>query len=130
MNTILAQLKVKHNKTVDVEIPTDEEIERIAMRIHKSGKPCLETILGWDVFYKPRKPYSCSTVSVDIFTGKKGLQSAPKKMVSPAKFTFGYNAPWKVVLLWDDGDDKPPKWFRYGEDKLILSPKQEPGKLF
>jgi len=130
MNTIHAQLKVKNGKTVAVEIPADEEIERIAMRMHKSGKPCLETILGWNVFYRPRNPYSCSTVSVDPFTGKRGPQSAPKKMVLPAEFTFGYKAPWKIVLSWDDGDDKPPKWFRYGEERLIREPKQETGQLF
>ena len=130
MNTIHAQLKVKHNKTVAVEIPTDEEIERIAMRMHKSGKPCLEAILGWDVFYKPRKQYSYTTVSVDAFTGKQGTPSAPRKSAVPAEFTFGYKAPWRVVLSWEDGDDKPPTKFTYGEDKLILSPKQESGKLF
>jgi hypothetical protein len=119
MNTILAQLKVKRGKTVAVEIPADEEIERIAMRMHKSGKPCLETILGWDVFYKPRKPYSCSTVSVDPFTGKRGPQSAPSKSAVHAEFTFGYDAPWKIVLSWEAGDNRPPTWFHY-EDKMIV----------
>jgi hypothetical protein len=130
MNTIHAQLKVKRGKTVAVEIPTDEEIERIAMRMHKSDKPLPETILGWDVIYKSRKPISFSTVSVNPFTGKRGPQTASSKLAVPSEFTFGYDAPWKVVLSWKDGDDKPPKWFRYGEDKLILSPKQETGKLF
>jgi hypothetical protein len=130
MNTIHAQLKVKRGRTVAVEIPTDEEIERIAMRMHKSGQPYLETILGWEVFYKPLKPNSFSTVSVDAFKDKQGTTSAPRKFASPAEFTFGYKAPWRVVLSWKDGDDKPPTKFTYGEDKLILSPKQEPGKLF
>ena len=121
MDTILAQLKVKHNKTVDVEIPTDEEIKRIAMRMHKSGKPCLETILGWKVSYRPMERYSYTTVSVDPFTGKRGPQSAPSKSAVPAEFTFGYEAPWKIVLSWKAGDDRPPTWFRY-EDKLIREP--------
>jgi hypothetical protein len=123
MNIIPAQLKVERNKTVDVEIPTDEEIESVAMRMHKSGKSCRETILGWNVIYIPRKPNSYSTVRRDIFTGKEGAQSASKEFVSPAEFTFGYNAPWKVVLSWKDGDDKPPTKFTYGEDKLIREPK-------
>jgi hypothetical protein len=130
MNTIHAQLKVKRGKTVAVEIPTDEEIERIAMRMHKSGKPCLETILGLEVFYKPLKPNSFSTVSVDAFKDKKGTPSTPSKFDEPSEFTFGYNALWKVVLLWKDGDDKPPTKFLYGEDKLIREPKQKTGQLF
>ena len=79
MDTIHAQLKVKRGNTVAVEIPTDAEIERIAMRMHKSGKPGLETILAWKVFYRPKKKSSYSTVSVDPFTGKRGEESAPGK---------------------------------------------------
>jgi hypothetical protein len=127
MNTILAKLKVKHNKTVDVEIPTDEEIKRIAMRMHKSGKPCLETILGWKVFYRPRGQFSYTTISMDPFEDKQGTPSTPRKFDEPSEFTFGYKAPWKVVLLWKDGDDKPPTKFLYGEDKLIREPKQKTG---
>jgi hypothetical protein len=118
MITIHAKLKVKHGKTVAVEIPADEEIERIALRMHKSGKPCLETILGWKVFYRPRQQFSYSTVSVDPFTGERGPQSAQSKSDMPAEFTFGYDAQWKIVLSWNAGDDRPPTWFRY-EDKLI-----------
>lgn len=129
MNTIHAQLKVKRGKTVAVEIPADEEIERIAMRMHKSNKPCLETILGWKVLYRPRGQSSYSTVSVDPFTGKRGPRSALSKSAVPAEFTFAYNAPWKIVLSWEAGDNRPPTWFRC-EDKLIREPKQETGQLF
>jgi hypothetical protein len=118
MKTIHAQLKVKRGKTVAVEIPTDEEIERIAMRMHAAGKPCLETILDCKVFYRPRQEQSYTTTKVDPFTGERGKPSAPSKSVSPAEFTFGYDGPWKIVLAWQAGDDKPPKWFRY-EEKLI-----------
>jgi hypothetical protein len=75
MDTIHAQLKAKRGKTVAVEIPTDEEIERIAMRMHAAGKPCLETILGCKVFYRPRQAQSYTTVSVDPFTGKRGFET-------------------------------------------------------
>lgn len=128
MNTIHAQLKAKRGGTIAVEIPTDDEIERIAMRMHTSGKPCLETILGWKAFYRPKQDYSVSTVKVDPFTGKRGEKTARGKGVSPAEFTFGYDAPWKIVLSWDADDDKPPVWTRY-EDELIRAPKQETGRL-
>ena len=118
MNTIRAQLKVKRGKTVSIEIPTDEEIERIAMRMHSAGEHRLEIILGCKVFYRARMEQSYTTTKVDPFTGKRGKRSPPRKSVSPAEFTFGYNGPWKIVLSWQAGDDKPPTWFRY-EDKLI-----------
>jgi len=118
MKTIHAQLTIKRAKTVGVEIPTDEEIERIAMRMHAARKPCLETILGYKVFYRPRQEESYTAVSVDPFTGKRGKQSAPHKSAAPAELTFGYDGPWKIVLSWKAGDDKPPTWLRY-EDKLV-----------
>jgi hypothetical protein len=118
MKTIDAQLKVKRGKTIAIEIPTDEEIERIAMRMHAAGKPCLETILGCKVFYRPRLAQSYTMTKVDPFTGERGKPSPPRKSMSPAEFTFGYDGPWKIVLSWQTGDDKPPTWFRY-EDKLI-----------
>jgi hypothetical protein len=123
MNTVHAQLKIKRGKIADVEIPTDEEIEIIAMRMHKSGKPCLETILGWNVFYRPRENNSYTTTGFNVFTGERGEKSAKSKSVIPAEFTFGKNDPWSIVLRWGEGDDKPPAWFRY-EDKLVRPPKQ------
>jgi len=122
MNTIHAQLKIKRGIVVDVEIPTDEEIERIAMRMHKGGKPCLENILGWKVFYRPRLENAYSLTSVNPFTGEQGEKTAPTKTLGPAEFTFGYKAPWSIVLSWKAGDEKQPEWFRY-DDKLIQSPK-------
>jgi len=118
MNTIHAKLRVRRGKIVDVEIPTDEEIEIIAMRMHKSGKECLETVLGWNVMYRPRETFSHSTTPFNPFTGEQGEKSVLKNFATPAEFTFGKNDPWSIVLRWSEGDDKPPKWFRY-EDKLI-----------
>src|SRR5437867_524137 len=94
-------------------LPTDKEIESIAMRMHSAGKPCLETILGFKVFYRPRKPLSWSTTEVNPFTGERGPQSEQYHSVAPAEFTFGYQAPQKIVIAWQAGDDQPPQWFRY-----------------
>ena len=129
MNTVQAQLKANRGNTVAVEIPTDEEIERIAVSMHAAGKPCLETILGCKVFYRPRQTQPYTTVIVDPFTGKRGEESAPSRSEIPAEFTFGYEGPWKIVLSWETGDDRPPTWFRY-EDQLIRTPKQTTGELF
>lgn len=118
MKTTHAQLNVKPGKTVAVEIPTDEEIERIAMRMHAAGKPCLETILGYKVFYRPCSELSPTMTKVDPFTHERGQPSAQSKSASPAEFTFNYQGEWHIVLSWQAGNDKPPKWFRY-EDKLI-----------
>jgi hypothetical protein len=128
LKTIHAQLKIKRGKTAAVEIPRDEEIERIAMRMHAAGQPCLETILGCKVFYRPRMKQSYTMTKVDPFTGERGKPPAPRKSVFPAEFTFGYDGPWKIVLSWRAGDDKPPTWFRY-EDKLIRELEQTTGQL-
>ena len=100
MNTVQAQLKIKRGKIVDVEIPTDEEIERIAMRMHGDGKPCLETILGWNIMYRPRENFSHSVTRFNPFTNEQGKKSALKNFATPAEFTFGYDAPWSIVLRW------------------------------
>jgi hypothetical protein len=118
MNTVHAQLKIKRGKTVAVEMPTEKEIERIAVRMHKGGKPCFEIILGCKVVYRPRGEFLYSTVNIGPFTGKRGHQSPSSKSAAPAEFTFGYGGPRRVVLSWNAGDDKPPQWFRY-EDNLI-----------
>lgn len=128
MDTIYAQLKAKRGKTVAIEIPTDEEIERIAMHMHAAGKPCLETILGCKVSYYPRRAQSYTTASVDPFTRERSEESAARRLEIPAEFTFGRGGPWKIVLSWKAGDDKPPTWFRY-EDQLIRTPKETTGEL-
>ncbi len=127
MDVIQAQLRAKRGGTIAVEIPTDEEIERIAMRVHAPGKPCLEEILGWKVLYRPRAALKYSTASVSPFTEEHGDTQDHESQV-PAEFTFGYGADWRVVLMWRDGDDATPIWFRY-EDRLIRAPKQETGQL-
>src|ERR1700677_3832270 len=116
MKTTHAQLKIKRGKTIITEIPTDEEIERIAVRMHKTGKPCLETILGCKVFYRPRMQGTMTITNIDPFTGEKGTPSEPYKTSTWAEFTFGYEGPWQIVLLWQAGDDKPPERDR-DEDK-------------
>jgi hypothetical protein len=100
----------------------DEEILKIALNIHKIGKPCLETVLGWKVFYKPRQRAAYTTTNVNCITGEKGSESDPKEIIMPAEFTFGYDAPWKIVFSWKNGDDNPPSKYTYGEDKLVRVP--------
>ena len=93
------------------------------MRMHGDGKPCLETILGWNVMYRPREIFSHSVTHFNPFTNEQGEKSALKNFATPAEFAFGYDAPWSIVLRWSEGDDKPPAWFRY-EDKLVRPAKQ------
>lgn len=128
MDVIQAQLRTKRGGTIAVEIPTDEEMERIAMRMHAARKACIEEVLGWKVLYRPRGDLKYSTTSLHPFTGQQGDTHDHKSNV-PAEFTFGYDADWKIVLMWRDGDDAPPVWFRY-EDRLIRAPKRDTGQLF
>ncbi len=125
MKTIKAKLKIKRGGATTIEIPADEEIERIAREWHREGKPCLETILGWQVIYRPRDETRTMTLTeVNAFTGACGKKSSPREMKIPAEFTFGYDADWKVVLTWLNGNDEPPKWSRY-EEKLIRVNEEE-----
>ncbi len=104
-----------------MEIPSDDEIESIAMRMHKEGKPCLETIRGWKVLYCPQWASSFTGVRVDPFTGEQGERSAARPIAIPTEFTFGYGAPSNVVLSWNVGDERPPTWFRY-ENGVLRPP--------
>ena len=106
------------NEIISNELITDEDIEQIAIRMHATGKYCLETIRGKKVLYRPRCHQCYTMTDVDPFTGEKGKEAEHKITNHPAEFIFGYGMPTKTVLSWQAGDDKPPKWFRY-EDKLV-----------
>lgn len=80
---------------IAVEIPTDAELERLALHFHKQGKSEVENFGPWTVQYQSSRSQ---------YTG------------GPSMFIFGVCAPWKVELSWDDGDDKPPRWIRHEGD--------------
>jgi uncharacterized protein (TIGR02996 family) len=72
-----------------VEVPTDPEIERLALSFHREGRSRIETFGPWTVQYLNAG-------------GASG----------PTRFIFGVAAPWRVELVWKDGEDKPPRWSR------------------
>jgi len=100
----------------EANFPPDAEIERIARRMHSERIPRLETILGFPVFYRPRERTQWTMRPIDPFTGDQG-HSSERTSDTPAEFTFNYGALVKIVISWQNGDDQPPKWFRYPESQ-------------
>lgn len=117
MEYINAQLQTGKRTSVPVKIPIDSEIQKLAMKMHESRSPRLETHLGWKVFYNPSELLQITLTPVNPFTGIKG-ESTHKPSNRAAYFVFGYNSDWNVTLTWINGDDKPPLWSRK-EDKII-----------
>jgi len=80
---------------VTVQAPTDEEILAIAMRMHARRELQRERVEGFYAFYRP---------------------AAEEREF--AQFTFGFEAPWSVELIWDRGNDQQPTWHRH--EKCVL----------
>lgn len=114
MQTIHSSLEGNHKQAIAADIPGDAEIQHIANRMHTACTPCLETIRGYKVTYRSRQTHPYSTQFIDPFTCLPVNNPEPHAVDIPAEFTFGYGCPRKIVLSWSDGDNKPPKWIRYG----------------
>jgi hypothetical protein len=99
----------------DAVLPSDKEIEEIALRLHAARGKCVEAVQGCQAGYRPSSVRPYSITDVDPFTHKKGSTSQHQTKV-PAEFTIIGDGK-RIVLSWSDGDDAPPKWHRY-EDKV------------
>ncbi|KKL23769.1 hypothetical protein LCGC14_2422060, partial [marine sediment metagenome] len=110
MNSIKVRLKKKRGRGwvyQDIEIPTDEEMARIAAELHAKHEPALINVLGWQVFYHSGKDFSYTATEVDPFNGTIGdSDEHPSKTLSYC--VFGYDADWRVSYSWNNGDDQPP----------------------
>jgi uncharacterized protein (TIGR02996 family) len=83
------------NPILTVEVPTDPEIERMALIYHRRGELRAEPFGPWTIQYQPRQ-WTC-------------LSDPPRR---GSLFVFGACAPWRVELAWQDGEYKPPRWSR------------------
>ncbi len=92
----------------NIEIPTDEEMDRIVAELHAKHEPALIDVLGWQVFYNPGKDYSYTTTEIHPFNGTVGAkEKGSTKSISSCE--FGYESTvWRVSYSWDNGDDQPP----------------------
>ena len=107
------------NPTVTVEVPTDEEIERVAMAAHRDGTRHKDVIDGWVVRYCPAEAELCQVTGIYELS-RKGYRQVqgpePPVLQEHAEFTWGVSAPWSVTLLWEQGDKRPPTWKRREPD--------------
>jgi len=91
-----------------IEIPTDEEMDRIAAELHAKHESVLLTIMEWKVLYRPGADFNFVTEKMDPFDGTKG----EKKEISTKQISyceFGYDSnDWKVSYTWKDEDDQFP----------------------
>ena len=112
----------------DIEIPTDEEMDRIAAELHAKHKPALINVLGWQVFYNPGRDLNWTTTKVDPFNGAViDAKEEHSSKINPY-CVFGYkSADWKVCYLWNKGDDQPP--IRHHEKGDIVLSEMETGEL-
>jgi uncharacterized protein (TIGR02996 family) len=105
---------------ITIQVPTDAEVERLAMAWHRKGES-LRTFLGpWFVTYQARGAMKVTMRTVE-FTAEHwgrdlGEHSLPE---SPAQFDFGSSFPWSISLLWEEGNEQPPRWSR-GESRVVL----------
>ena len=111
MESVKLILREKHGrKTVyrEVQVPSDETIDRVASELHAGHAPALRNILGWRVFYMPSFPIRYTTRDVDPFTGAALSELRAHESPSVASCTFGYGQAWSVTLSWTNGDNQPP----------------------
>lgn len=92
---------------IKVEVPTDAEIERIAMAMHRERRAQTQAFLGFLAEYRPAR---------QIIGEPNDLpQTIPREA---AEFVFGVSAPWRVTSVWTQGDDSPPVWHRH-ESRVV-----------
>lgn len=101
---------------VELQVPTDEEILSIALRMHARRKSCVEVIEGFIIQYRPSGETKYQiTETVTYAPGRWGEREGPQPPVlrKAAELTFGVDAPWRVELVWDHGEENPPTWTRH-----------------
>lgn len=117
------RLKKKHGRVWDYQdiiIPTDEEMDRIAAKLHAKRKPALIDVLGWQVFYSPSKNLQWTATKVDPLSSTTGDTVAHRsKTISYC--VFGYGSPdWQVCYSWNRGNHQPPTKRQEKGDILTL----------
>lgn len=111
MESIRVTLRKKQGRKweyQDVEIPTEAEMERVALELHGVGKPALTEVLGWRVLYLPAYPIRYTVQEVDPFDGKRIGAPDLHETTSVSYCTFGYEQEWSLTLSWANGEDQPP----------------------
>jgi len=108
---------------VAVQVPTDAEILALAMRMHESRKRQRQRVEGFMAGYRPAGEVVVEITESTLFVpGAMGVKLKPPPPMNRefSEFTFGIEAPWRIDLIWDRGDEEPPTWQRH-EKRVIES---------
>lgn len=103
------------NVTLTLPVPTDAEIEHLAMEMHRQGTLQRRVVDGFIVMYYPvRDGLEISLDFGAMLQGQRKIEHV-KRSPEPAVLDFGWRAPWCVTLTWNDGPEHAPTWERRGE---------------
>ena len=114
----------------DIEIPTDAEMERVALELHSAGGPSLTEVLRWRVLYLPALPIRYTAEEVDPFEARRIGPPELHKSKTVSYCTFGYEQEWGVTFSWANGEDQPPVKCNAHGDVLPYHPSLSQQALF
>ena len=80
---------------IEVDIPNDDEIMKLATRLHARREPYTGWLGEWEVEYRP------PSMSKHTFNG------SPTECQHSAMFHVGQFQPWSFALRWDDAESAP-----------------------
>ncbi len=107
----------------NVEIPTREQVEKLARQFHEEGVPTAVMLGDWPAIYRPAHAIKWQSVEIDPFTAKPiGPEQVTESPV-PATFRVGY------LLFWDAEVTFSNSGVRYNETPSTKTT-HEPTSLF
>jgi predicted HNH restriction endonuclease len=107
----------------EFDIPTDEEIGRLAERLHTARQAHSELLDDWHVSYTPSRSFDYRRESYDPLDPASREVSQVHSAI-PSHFEIRYGSwltpYWRIRLTWNKGDDQPPDWLRQEPDVTAL----------
>lgn len=132
MDTIRIRQKIRNGRRWEFRefyIPTDAEIKQIASRLHTIRKLHKELLGEWQVEYTPSKPHYYQVFRFDPLNLSDMTVTKDNSMIR-SRFQIrrgGWIKPdWAVNLVWNQGDDAEPSWYRVEKNLLPLLNVQQP----
>lgn len=109
---------------VAIQVPTDDEILALALRMHRQHETQAEDVEGFVAHYRPAGGVALKITEVREFSADRWdarVDPPPPVNRKFSEFTFGVGAPWRIDLVWQHGDDQPPTWNRR-DDEVVNPP--------
>jgi predicted HNH restriction endonuclease len=130
-----ARVRVRNGRRWDsreIEIPTDDEIKRLAESLHAARQSHRHTAGDLTIRYEPSSSQRVTTTTFDPFD-HDDLTVEESDHTMPSRFEIrlgSYIDPdWRVFVTWRDGDDVDPIWI-LRENKLLPPLDARQGSLF